>query len=295
MHEFRKLNRFIVVGVNGGFSNAISSKIPILYPSSTLVNISSREFQTTHFRDQTEFLLKSQNLFSDHIIWCSGSSSNRSTHSDCMKDESALREFFSIFLKRSKIPFHFSFLSSGGTVYGNFAGVVNEQSEINPQTAYAEMKIRSENYLKKLAQDGFITLSIFRLANVYGLNKPSNRMSFVEVALKRKEIFLTVNSQSRKQYGTYDDYAHYILNSLRNSYEQPDNFIVQNIFSDHPYSIDDILRLTASHNKFGEDRLIHEPGDCSILETVLLTSTHPAVKFNHNWKSLENYLEGVNF
>jgi nucleoside-diphosphate-sugar epimerase len=145
----------------------------------------------------------------------------------------------------------------------------------------------------KLAQDRDIALSIFRLANVYGLDKLSNRMGLVEAALKKKEIFLTVNSESRKQYGTYNDYAYYILHSLRNLHGKPNNFIVQNIFSDHLYSIGDILRVTAPHNTYGDDRLVHAPGDSSIIETVILTSIHPVAKYNFKWQSLEDYVGGV--
>ena len=293
-HDFQKLTRFILVGAGGGFSNAISKKIRFLFPNSPVFILSSREFGDKHFRDEIDFLLNSQKRFADEIIWCSGSSSNRSAPSDCMKDEVALRDFVSIFLKGANTLPHLSFLSSGGTVYGNAAGVVNELSELNPQSPYAEMKVRSENFLKELARDGVFELSIFRLANVYGLNKPSNRMGLVEVALKKREIFLTVSSESRKQYGSYEDYASYILYSLREQKVHPDNFVVKNIFSDHLYSISDILRVTAVYNVHGEDRVVTGESDSSIIETVILTSIHPVAKFNFKWQSLEDYVGGVN-
>lgn len=295
MNDFQKQRRFIVVGTNGGFSSAILKNIRLLHPDSPIINFSSREFNSNHFRNQTSVLSKNQKSFPDNVIWCSGTSSNRSPQSECLKDEFALREFTSIFLEKAKIAPHFSFLSSGGTVYGPSAGVVNELSPINPKTAYADMKIRSENFLQKLAQKGVVSLSIFRLANVYGSIKPGNRMSIVETALKKREIFLTVNSESRKQYGTYDDYASQILFSLKNRQGPHKNIVIQNVFSDHLYSIDDILRLTAAYNMHGENRLVHQPSDSSITETVILTSTQPIAKYGKEWQSLENYLKGISF
>lgn len=65
--------------------------------------------------------------------------------------------------------------SSSCSVYGVASeGFVNEESAVNPQTAYAKSKVLVENDLRKLADDTFIPV-ILRNATVYG---PSPRMRF---------------------------------------------------------------------------------------------------------------------
>lgn len=57
--------------------------------------------------------------------------------------------------------------SSSCSIYGIAGGTVTEKSKVNPQTAYAESKIKVEDALKKLADKSFC-VGILRNSTVYG-------------------------------------------------------------------------------------------------------------------------------
>ena len=60
--------------------------------------------------------------------------------------------------------------SSSCSIYGIAAsGVVDEESKVNPLTAYAKSKIKTETALKKLASDNFL-IYLLRNSTVYGFS-----------------------------------------------------------------------------------------------------------------------------
>jgi hypothetical protein len=155
------------------------------------------------------------------------------------------------------------------------------------------MKIRSEEFLARFVSSGRIGVYIFRIANVYGSVHSSNRMSFVQAALKKQEIFLTVNASSRKQYGTYQDYSSYILKYLDKFQLTPGSKLTQNVYSEHSYSISELLEITHPYGAFKDRRIIRELGSLAEYENVHLASVNSGANLNIRWRSLEDYLRTV--
>jgi|688.fasta_scaffold398326_2 nucleoside-diphosphate-sugar epimerase len=293
MSETEKPHRFIVIGKGGGFSQEIVRQIHPNDSKNASYNLSTREINSRDSQNQISTILTTQDQFNDTILWCAGSSSNRSNISDCNKDETKLREFMDTVLSSSNYTPNVCYLSSGGTVYGKSPGVVSEISPLNPQSAYAEMKIHSEEFLLRVASSGRIGVCIFRIANVYGSAHSSNRMSFVQAALTNPEIFLTVNSLSRKQYGTYQDYSSFILKYLDKFPLIPGSKLIQNVYSEHSYSISEILEVTHPYGAFKDRRVIRELESLTEYENVHLTSVNSGANLNIRWRSLEDYLRTV--
>ena len=293
MSEKQKPHRFIVIGKGGGFSQEIVRQIHQDGSKNVSYNLSMRDADSQEFQTRIDNILATQSRFADILIWCAGSSSNRSNVSDCKKDEIKLQEFMDTILAKSIYTPNICYLSSGGTVYGKSPGVVSEISPLNPQSAYAEMKIRSEEFLARIASSGRIGIYIFRIANVYGSAHSKNRMSFVQAALKNPEIFLTVNASSRKQYGTYQDYSSYILEYLDKFPLIPGSKLTQNVYSEHSYSISEILEITHPYGAFKDRQTIRELGSLNEYENVHLTSVNSGANLNIKWRSLEDYLRTV--
>lgn len=75
---------------------------------------------------------------------------------------------------------------SSCSVYGASDSVVDEESELNPVSIYAETKIQSEAAVRALASDGFQPV-ILRLATVFGLS-PRPRFDLVVNLLAARAI-----------------------------------------------------------------------------------------------------------
>ena len=292
MFETEKPHRFIVIGKGGGFSQEIIRQINLDKLNNPIINLSTRDVKTREFQNQIDDIFVSQKEFNDTVIWCAGSSSNRSDNEDCKKDETTLQGFIQSLLASPTYSPNLCYFSSGGTVYGNSAGLVSEMAPLNPQSPYAEMKVRSEEFLLRIASIGRIGVYLFRIANAYGSN-PRNRKSFINAALENPEIHLTVNAVSRKQYGTYQDYSNYILRYLDKFPLTPGSKIIQNVYSSYSYSISEILEITEPYSAFKERRVIRESGSLSRNEHVLLTSINSKADFDFKWQSLEDYLGAV--
>lgn len=292
MVETEKPHRFIVIGKGGGFSQEIIKQVKLDKSSDSVINLSTRDINTREFQNRLDYIFATQREFKDTVIWSAGSSSNRSNSDDCKKDETVLQELIQSLLASPTYSPNLCYFSSGGTVYGNSPGFVSEMSPLNPQTPYAEMKVRSEEFLLRIASIGRIGVYLFRIANVYG-SIPSTRKGFIHAALANAEIFLTVNAASRKQYGTYQDYSKYILRYLDKFPLTTGSKIVQNVFSNHCYSISEILEITEPYSVFKDRRVICESGSLSRNEDVLLTSVNSEADLDFKWQSLEDYLAAV--
>ena len=291
MSEAASNSRVLILGKGGRLSGSLIQKIQTSGGHQELVNLSTRAMGSNEFDSTFESFQLSKKEPEHVVFWCSGSSSNRSPFTDCQSDEKSLRDFIEIYCKRFQTPPHLIYFSSGGSVYGKSPGTVNELSPLNPETHYAEMKAKSEEFLLHSAREGRIRLTIFRLANLYGGYGLNRRQSLVEVALTQKEIFLSVNPKSTKQYGTYNDYAQYVLDFIKRFVPKFGNPIVKNLYSEHSYSIEDILKLTEIHNPFLYSRRVYPPSDYSFFENVILTSADQVTDINYGWATLESYIE----
>ncbi len=288
-------SRFMVIGKDGRISTELMSQLGQSLEASSLKNYSSRALLSRQ---------ENGNLFNDKYetdqlrniyIWASGSSSARSNPADCEIDELVLRKTMALILdKNVKRPL-FCYLSSGGTVYGNSPGHVNELSPLNPQSAYAEMKVRSENFLRDIAREKKIDLIVLRLANVYGSPINHAKQGLVDLAVSGNLQKLSANINSTKQYGTFRDYATNIIRiiNLRINENWDEKIDTLNVYPPHEYSIGKILELTKGLSHLDLQTLIQNQTEYLEEETVILERIFKIPMFKEYWATLEGFIEDV--
>ena len=85
---------------------------------------------------------------------------------------------------------HFVYLSTSSFYANSTKSYVNEESKLSPNSLYDISKLTQENYLYYYYMKGiFSSLTILRLANVYGLNKNKNNNP---TQLRYIIIFITI-------------------------------------------------------------------------------------------------------
>lgn len=288
-------SRFLVIGKNGRISTELISQLGQTLDPSTLKNFSTRDLlRGNKAENQFDHQFKAE-LNQNTYIWASGSSGARSSPAECENDEVALRETIELIVNQDiKSPLFF-YLSSGGTVYGNSPGRVNELSPLNPQSAYAEMKVRSEEFLRDVASENKINLIVLRLANIYGSRNTHAKQGFVDLALSGNLRKLSANINSTKQYGTFKDYAANIIQIMNLKItENWDNKInTLNVYPPHEYSIGKILELTKGLSSIDLQTFIQNQSEHLEEETVILERAWNIPLLKEYWATLENYLEDV--
>jgi nucleoside-diphosphate-sugar epimerase len=191
-------------------------------------------------------------------------------------------------------------MSSGGTVYGNNPGEVNENSKVNPESFYAEMKVTSENLLLSMAAEYGVRVRICRLANMYGRMPSSPGNGLVDTAIHSsrigRDVMIFRSLISRKQYGTFCDYAKYLLNFVQNSeIESKSTFYIENVFSAWDYSVEEIIDLVRSRmSNLGYNLGVKsENGSGDLVESVILHNSNPFKHIDHKWQNLQEFLENI--
>ncbi|MBW1726255.1 MAG: NAD-dependent epimerase/dehydratase family protein [Deltaproteobacteria bacterium] len=145
--------------------------------------------------------------------------------------------------KFRKIP-RFIFASTC-SVYGASDELLNEESEVNPLSIYAETKLKSEQAIQTLADKNF-SPCIFRIATVFG---PSPRMRFDLVvnlltakACKEKKITIFSGEQWRPNIHV-EDLARAYIQCLKTPRYKIHNQIFNVGGNDSNYKIIDIGRI----------------------------------------------------
>ena len=184
----------------------------------------------------------------------------------------------------------FNYISSGGTIYGENPGLVNELSPIYPETFYAKNKAHCEEILVNQSYKNLQKIAIFRVANAYTLQNSSNRrVGLVERLYDRTffntQIQIHVDMQSRKQYASHKDYVTNILNISAHI----SKFDVINIFSPYSYSIAEIIECFVKVMPVKKNFLDFLPPPVGIFQNVILSNVKkpPGITV---YNSLENSL-----
>ena len=140
--------------------------------------------------------------------------------------------------------------ASSCSVYGvASADIVDEDSPVNPQTAYAECKVLSETDLLELAEPGFC-VSALRNATVYG---PSPRMRFdivlndlAALAWTKKEIAMISDGSPWRPIVHIED----VCEAIRCTLEAPTESVNGEVFnvgnSNENYRVREIAELVSS-------------------------------------------------
>jgi len=221
------------------------------------------------------------------IIWAAGTSNSRCTQieADAEFEEISTLLRSSDFKQIQKVVL----ISSGGTVYGSQSNQPRVETDpLNPESPYAELKIRIEDEFKKLSVSSGFSLTILRLANVFSSRGKGLVSSLLRKTNESQPLTLFSHPDSRKQYGHSDDYARLIIRYLD---ELPHLTAPQiyNLYSPKSYSVSEIIGI------FERVRRSHFLVDMSEVslnsDSVELASVFPNYIHAHNWLSIEDFVQ----
>ena len=143
---------------------------------------------------------------------------------------------------------HVVFASSGGTVYGPSSDrrPFRETDMCHPQSSYAIQKLAVEHYLRMASEHGWLTATVLRMGNPYGVLLPPERMQgFIGTAVSQlragSAIRVFGSPQNVRDYVHVDDVSRALDATIRPT----DAFDVFNIGSGTGHSVEDVVQLIA--------------------------------------------------
>lgn len=149
---------------------------------------------------------------------------------------------------------HLVYPSSGGALYRPSADgrPVDEQSPLEPLTSYGILKLAFERYLRMAADEDWLTATVLRIGNPYGVLLPSERLQgFIGVAVRQ-----LLSGHPVRVFGDLDnirDYVHLddVCRAVERAFDPPHDFAVYNIGSGRGTSVHEVLAILADVT--GED------------------------------------------
>jgi UDP-glucose 4-epimerase len=149
----------------------------------------------------------------EHVIYAAGgllpAGSNTAPTADAMLSLEPLLTVLEAL--RSRPDIGLTFLSSGGTVYGNPARLpVQEDDPTEPMTAYGISKLACEKYITMYATLYGIRARVLRCSNVYGEGQRADRMQgavavFIDCMANHRPITIWGNGTIVRDYLYIDD------------------------------------------------------------------------------------------
>ena len=199
--------------------------------------------------NNTEQLLKSVQSC-EVIIWLV-SASVPSTSSESLVDDFSvnINPLIKFLEGTNELPKFkkFIYLSSGGTIYGDFLEnrPLDENSSKRPISAYGLSKIVAENYIKFLTNNSRIQSFILRPSNVYGpyqnLLKPQGIIGFAfKSIINNTSIDLYDEGRVTRDFIYVTDLARAVYSCVNSVYEESSTSIY-NVGSQEGYTIREIL------------------------------------------------------
>jgi UDP-glucose 4-epimerase len=143
---------------------------------------------------------------------------------------------------------HLVFASSGGALYRPSADgtPVDEDAPVEPLTSYGILKLAFERYLQMGAREGWLTTTILRIGNAYGVLLPTERLQgFIGVAVHQ-----LLDGGPVRVFGDLDnvrDYVHLddVGEAFRLALDVSDPFALYNIGSGRGTSVQEVLDILA--------------------------------------------------
>lgn len=141
--------------------------------------------------------------------------------------------------------------SSSCSIYGIAKnGVVDESSKVNPLTAYARAKIKTENALKKLASSNFF-VGLLRNSTVYGFS-PRFRNdlvinNLVTTALAYNEIRIQSDGTPWRPFIDVWDLSKIFVGFLAVDPDKINGKIINVGFNDNNFQVKDIVSIVKKH------------------------------------------------
>ena len=154
-------------------------------------------------------------------------------------------------IKKSGKKIHVIYISSGGAIYGNSISQIpfKETDMCSPSSSYAIQKLTMENYLRLWSELGYITSTVLRVSNPYGVLLPSNRkQGLIGVVLNRLK-----HNETAQIYGNSNNIRDYIhlkdmYKAIQAVFKPYSEFEIFNIGSGLGYSVTEILNLIENYS-----------------------------------------------
>lgn len=180
-----------------------------------------------------------------HVVYAAGTAkpadSNLDPVSDAVRNLEPLLAVLSAM--RSRSIGGFTFLSSGGAVYGPDAPVPTpEEAATWPISSYGIMKLAAERYVAMYAREVGFAADLLRCANAYGPGEPTTgSQGLIGIAraslMARQPITVFGDGTARRDYIHVDDLAEIVVRLA----EQPSGTRVLNVGSGRATSITEII------------------------------------------------------
>jgi UDP-glucose 4-epimerase len=140
---------------------------------------------------------------------------------------------------------HVVYASTGGALYRvDNRRPVMEEDPVEPKTSYGVQKLMGEHYLRLAAREGWITATVLRIGNPYGvLLPPERRQSFIGVALAQilagspVRIFGAI--ENVRDFVHLDD----VMRMFELAVEDREGFEIYNVGSGEGRSVREVLAL----------------------------------------------------
>jgi UDP-glucose 4-epimerase len=149
-------------------------------------------------------------------------------------------------LRESRSLPHIVFASSGGTVYGPACDgrPFRESDACRPQSSYAIQKLAVEHYLRMASKHGWLTATVLRIGNPYGVLLPPERMQgFIGTAVSQLRAGAAIrvfgSPKNVRDYVHVDD----LCPAFDGALLPTDPFDVFNIGSGTGHSVEDVVNL----------------------------------------------------
>jgi UDP-glucose 4-epimerase len=140
---------------------------------------------------------------------------------------------------------HVVYVSTGGALYrGDGHRPVSEESPVEPTTSYGIQKLMGEHYFRLAAREGWITATVLRIGNAYGVLLPPERLQgFIGVALAK-----ILEGSPVRVFGDPDNVRDYVhLDDVMRMFElvvgRSTGFEVYNVGSGEGKSVREVLEL----------------------------------------------------
>ncbi len=220
---------------------------------------------------------------SDHVVHAVGSTlpqeSNAAPANDVTSTLPSILTLLDLLRRRPQVAL--TFISSGGTVYGNPREVpVSESAACHPITSYGVVKLAAEKYIGMYSALYGLRARILRVANVYGPGQPAGRSQGIVgtclAAVQRGDtVRVFGDGRTVRDYIHVSDVATAVVELARTG--GPESVV--NVGSGVGHTILDLLGLIAKVSgvepsvEFSPDRGFDVRA--IVLDTTLLTSLIP--------------------
>jgi nucleoside-diphosphate-sugar epimerase len=203
MHHYDNL----IVGSSGYIGSRLLPKLP-----------SEKNFLVPSKSNFTQFLKSAESLKFKNVFWVAGSQLPADTFEYKLEEHPDLVNLQKLIKIVQKSQACFTFLSSGGCVYGPGSGVFTEASKTFPVNLYGELKLLSE----QMIANNLNNYTILRVANVFGVGqKPSRSQGVIphwlEAIRENRPLTVFGPTHSYRDYIDIDSVINAILLSSKSS------------------------------------------------------------------------------